>query len=62
MTLPAAPNPRQNHLLGAIPETEWVRFAPHLTPVALALGDVLDESGTDQPYVYFPTDSIVSLL
>jgi CRP-like cAMP-binding protein len=62
MTLPATPNPRQNHLLGAIPEAEWARFAPHLTPVALALGDVLYESGTDQPYVYFPTDSIVSLL
>jgi CRP-like cAMP-binding protein len=57
-----APNPKQNHLLGAIPEAEWARFAPHLTPVALALGAVLYESGTDQPYVYFPTDSIVSLL
>jgi CRP-like cAMP-binding protein len=55
-------NPKQNHLLGAIPETEWKRFAPNLTPVVLKLGDVLYESGTDQPYVYFPTDSIVSLL
>jgi CRP-like cAMP-binding protein len=55
-------NPKQNHLLGAIPETEWARFAPHLTPVVLALGDVIYESGTDQPYVYFPTNSIVSLL
>jgi CRP-like cAMP-binding protein len=54
--------PQQNHLLGAIPEAEWERFAPHLAPVVLTLGDVLYESGTDQPYVYFPTDSIVSLL
>jgi CRP-like cAMP-binding protein len=30
--------------------------------VVLKLGDVLYESGTDQPYVYFPTDAIVSLL
>ena len=57
-----SPHPRQNHLLGAIPETEWERFAPHLTPVALRLGDVIYESGTEQPHVYFPTDSIVSLL
>lgn len=62
MYQPATPDPRQNHLLGAIPEAEWERFAPHLVPVVLALGDVLYESGNDQPYVYFPTDSIVSLL
>lgn len=55
-------NPKQNHLLGAIPEAEWARFAPNLTPVVLRLGDVLYESGTDQPYVYFPTDAIISLL
>ncbi|GAC1657990.1 MAG: Crp/Fnr family transcriptional regulator [Acidobacteriaceae bacterium] len=57
-----APSAKQNHLLGAIPEAEWDRFAPNLTPVVLKLGDVLYESGSDQPYVYFPTDSIVSLL
>lgn len=55
-------SPKQNHLLGAIPEVEWMRFAPHLAPVFLGLGDVIYESGTDQPHVYFPTDSIVSLL
>lgn len=55
-------NPKQNHLLGAIPEAEWKRFARHLTHVELKLGDVIYESGTDQPHVYFPTDSIVSLL
>jgi CRP-like cAMP-binding protein len=55
-------DPKQNHLLGAIPETEWDRFAPQLDAVTLALGDVIYESGSDQAYVYFPTDSIVSLL
>src|SRR5687768_4650361 len=54
--------PRQNRLLGAIPETEWARFAPHLTPVDLRLGEVVYESGMDQASVYFPVDSIVSLL
>jgi CRP-like cAMP-binding protein len=59
---PAPVNPKQNHLLAAIPNAEWERFAPHLVPVKLALGEVIYESGSDQPYVYFPTDSIVSLL
>lgn len=58
----APPDPRQNLLLRAMPKVEWVRFAPHLTHVALGLGNVIYESGTEQPYVYFPTDSIVSLL
>ena len=61
MTTPNA-GPRQNRLLGAIPETEWARFAPHLTPVDLRLGEVVYESGMDQASVYFPVDSIVSLL
>jgi CRP-like cAMP-binding protein len=55
-------DPRQNHLLDAIPATEWSRFEPHLTPMVMSLGDVVYESGSDQPYVYFPTDCIVSLL
>jgi CRP-like cAMP-binding protein len=54
--------PRQNRLLGAIPEAEWERFAPHLSPVDLRLGEVVYESGVDQAHVYFPVDSIVSLL
>ncbi|MHB8678957.1 MAG: Crp/Fnr family transcriptional regulator [Rudaea sp.] len=58
----ATTDPRKNHLLAAIPEVEWERFVPHLVGVHLGLGDVIYESGTDQPYVYFPTDSIVSLL
>jgi CRP-like cAMP-binding protein len=55
-------DPRRNHLLGAIPEAEWDRFAPQLTPIAMKLGQVVYEAGVEQTYVYFPTDSIVSLL
>lgn len=58
----ATPNPKGNYLLAAMPDTEWVRFAPHLTPVLLKLGDVIYESGMEQPWVYFPIDSIISLL
>ncbi len=46
---PKLHSPKDNHLLGAIPEAEWDRFAKHLTPVRLGLGDVIYESGIDQP-------------
>ncbi len=58
----ARTDPRTNHLLAAIPDAEWERFAQHLRPTSMKLGDVIYESGTEQPYVYFPTNSIVSLL
>jgi CRP-like cAMP-binding protein len=55
-------SPRQNQLLAALPDTEFERLRPHLEPVALELGSVLYESGSQQAYLYFPTTSIVSLL
>jgi CRP-like cAMP-binding protein len=59
----AAPHdPKQNHLLAALPPSEFKRIAPHLELVAMSLGDVLYESGGQLKHVYFPTDSIVSLL
>ena len=54
--------PRQNHLLAALPPPEFERFRPHLEVTRLALGQVLYESGAELRYVYFPTDSIISLL
>ncbi|MDI5986661.1 Crp/Fnr family transcriptional regulator [Halomonas sp. M4R5S39] len=55
-------DPRQNHLLAALPKDEYQRLAPHLERVELTLGDSLVESGKVMRHVYFPTDSIVSLL
>ena len=55
-------SPLQNQLLAALPEVEFQRWLPQLEPVELALGQVLYESGATMPYVYFPTDAIVSLL
>jgi CRP-like cAMP-binding protein len=55
-------DPRQNHLLAALPAEEWERLSVHLELVDLPLGDVLYESGTQLRHVYFPTTSIVSLL
>ena len=51
-----------NQLLAALPATEWERWQPQLQLVDLKLGQVLYESGGKMDYVYFPVDSIVSLL
>ncbi|OYY74729.1 MAG: Crp/Fnr family transcriptional regulator [Gammaproteobacteria bacterium 28-57-27] len=55
-------NPCQNHLLNAFPKVVYERLLPSLELVAMPLGKVLYESGDTQQYVYFPTDSIISLL
>ena len=55
-------NPRLNHLLAALPEAEWQRWAALLELVDMPLGFVLYESGMGLTHVYFPIDSIVSLL
>jgi CRP-like cAMP-binding protein len=57
-----AHDPKQNHLLAALPPSEFERIAPDLELVTLKLGEVLYESGGQLNHVYFPTDSIVSLL
>ena len=55
-------DPRRNQLLAALPQSEWARWLPQLESVAMPLGRVLYESGTDSTHVYFPTSSIISLL
>jgi CRP-like cAMP-binding protein len=56
------PHPRQNHILDALPQPERERLFPFLELVTLPLGNVLYESGDVLRDIYFPTDSIVSLL
>ncbi len=55
-------DPRQNHLLAALPAGAYADLLPHLEPVELALGDALYEPGGPMRHVYFPTTAIVSLL
>ena len=52
----------QNRLLAALPREEYERLAPQLQEVSFSLGEVVYEFGGHLDYVYFPTDSIVSLL
>ena len=60
--MPGVREPQQNYLLGALPPAERERLFPHLELIDLPLGKVLYESGDELRHVYFPTDSIVSLL
>ncbi|MWV17384.1 helix-turn-helix domain-containing protein [Pseudomonas sp. L-22-4S-12] len=57
-----APIPQQNHLLAALSGEVQQRLFSHLEHVSLPLGKVLYESGDTMRHVYFPTDSIISLL
>ena len=57
-----SPDPKENHLLAALPDAEWQRWLPQLELVEMPLGQVLYESGTNLKHVYFPTTAIVSLL
>ena len=53
---------QKNQLLQSLSPEIQKRLFPHLELIALPLGKVLYESGDVLRYVYFPTDSIVSLL
>jgi CRP-like cAMP-binding protein len=54
--------PLANRLLAALSAEVQRRLLPHLELVPMPLGMVLYESGDTMRHVYFPTDSIVSLL
>jgi CRP-like cAMP-binding protein len=61
-TSPRQHLPEHNHLLAALTLDERERVFPHLRLVSMPLGKVLYESGDALESVYFPIDSIVSLL
>ncbi len=54
--------PVMNRLLAALPKKDRQRLLPELEPVALIFGDILFEPGDRHQHVYFPDDSIISLL
>ena len=60
--MPERHDPRENHILDALPAEERERLFPHVTLVEMALGMVLYEAGEALSHIYFPTDAIVSLL
>lgn len=55
-------NPKQNHILGALPAADYERLLPQLELVSMQFGTTIGEAGVPMQHVYFPTSSIVSLL
>ena len=55
-------DPGVNRLLATLTTKEYNRLLPKLKTVSLVLGEVLYEPGAVIKYVYFPNDSIISLI
>jgi CRP-like cAMP-binding protein len=58
----AARRPPSNHLLAALPANDYQRLQSRGETVSLRMGEVLYEPETSPQYVYFPNDSLVSLV
>ena len=55
-------DPKQNHLLAALPADAYAQLLPDLEFTLMPLGWAVYEAGVSMDYVYFPTTCIVSLL
>jgi CRP-like cAMP-binding protein len=63
MTPTAQPRaPATNRLLAALPKKEYRRLLPELEQVEMPFAEVLFEPGERVHHVYFPNDSVISLL
>ncbi|WP_346291495.1 Crp/Fnr family transcriptional regulator [Sphaerothrix gracilis] len=51
-----------NYLLAALPKADYLRLSPHFRRVDLALGQILYEPTEPIATVYFPSQSMVSLV
>ena len=54
--------PVTNRLLATLPKKEYQRLQPELEEVTLPFAEVLYEPGASIRHVYFPNDSIISVL
>jgi CRP-like cAMP-binding protein len=54
--------PRDNLLLGALPDDSWERLRPNLQPIWLPPRQAIYEAGAKLTHVYFPTTALVSSL
>lgn len=61
-TAPVAALRTENNLLAALPRKESRQLCDEMERVQLTYGEILYEPGKSIRYVYFPNDSVVSLL
>ncbi len=54
--------PNGNQLLAALPPADLARFSPMLELVQVEIGEVLAEPASTISHIYFPHDSLISLL
>ena len=59
---PAQEAPPANRLLAALPAKEYERVLPKLEPISLTFAQIIYAPGDTIRHVYFPNNSIVSLL
>jgi CRP-like cAMP-binding protein len=55
-------DPRDNHLLAALPDAELERLAPALEPVSLPRPTELEGANEEVEFVYFPTTGVASIV
>jgi CRP-like cAMP-binding protein len=60
--MPAVISPIRNQLLSALINDQYKHLLPHLERVDLSLGDVIYMAGGQIEDVYFPENSVISLL
>jgi CRP-like cAMP-binding protein len=54
--------PNENHILAHLPCEDYERIQRHLEPVELYLGQVVQVAGETMEHVYFPRNSMISLI
>ncbi|WP_435626660.1 Crp/Fnr family transcriptional regulator [Candidatus Ferrigenium straubiae] len=59
---PAYREHKQNNLLAGLPAAVYERLAPDMELVPLRFGSILYEDEAQLRHVYFPTDSVITLL
>lgn len=62
MSQPSPPPVARNRLLASLPRKDLQHLLAHCTRVELRFGDVLCKPGERVRYVFFPTDSFISLI
>jgi len=53
---------RANRILGALPMSDFLTVAPHLEPIELQTGDILQSAGSLCTHAYFPVDAAITLV